>query len=76
MVDLVDVKVVEQFGQNPENDLELSLLSSIFFCRKHVNMLQLHLTKSLMALNIKMKTKMKLILNELKIAFENIFLWV
>lgn len=26
-----------------------------------------------MALNIKMKTKMKLILNELKIAFENIF---
>lgn len=45
MVDLVDVKVVEQFGQNPENDLELSLLSSIFFCRKHVNMLQLHLTK-------------------------------
>ena len=29
-----------------------------------------------MALNIKMKTKMKLILNELKIAFENIFLWV
>lgn len=23
MADLVDVKVVEQFGQNPENDLEL-----------------------------------------------------
>ena len=57
MVDLVDVKVVEWFGQNPENDLELWLLSSIFFCIKHVNMLQLHLTKSLMALNIKMKTE-------------------
>ena len=35
------------------------------FCTESINMLKLHLTKSLMALNIKLKTKMELILNEL-----------
>lgn len=63
MVALVDVTVIKQFGQNPENDLIAMTFEPHCFCTKMDNILKLYLTKSSMVLKIKMRTKLELTLN-------------